>query len=46
MYARLRGVPPGVIEGTVGHLLQRIDLAEYADRCAAQLAPQLRSFRA
>ena len=33
MYARLRGVPGGLIEGSVQSLLQRLDLAEYADRC-------------
>ncbi|BDA45751.1 probable ATP-binding cassette sub-family A member 3 [Coccomyxa sp. Obi] len=32
MYARLRGVPSAHIERTVEDLLQRIDLAEYADR--------------
>ncbi len=35
MYARLRGVASAHIEHTVEDLLQRIDLAEYADRQAA-----------
>lgn len=34
LYARLRGVPGPCIEAAVGQLLQRIDLAEYADRRA------------
>ena len=33
MYARLRGVPGGLIKSSVQSLLQRLDLAEYADRC-------------
>ena len=32
LYARLRGVPADMTEATVEQLLQRIDLAEYADR--------------
>ena len=32
MYARLRGVPGALTEAAVEELLQRIDLAEYADR--------------
>jgi ABC-type multidrug transport system ATPase subunit len=39
MYARLRGVPSSHIERTVEDLLQRIDLAEYADRCASSPVP-------
>lgn len=32
MYARLRGVPGGLIEGSVQSLLKRLDLCQYADR--------------
>ena len=35
LYARLRGVVPAQVEGTVEALLQRLDLTQYADRCAA-----------
>ena len=37
LYARLRGVPGLCIEAVVTQLLQRIDLAEYADRREALL---------
>lgn len=32
MYARLRGVPRGLREGLAERLLQRLSLAQYADR--------------
>jgi ABC-type multidrug transport system ATPase subunit len=34
LYARLRGVPARYIPGVVAALLDRIDLTQYADRCA------------
>lgn len=39
LYARLRGVPGDRREEAVAQLLQRIDLAEYADRRVAFFAP-------
>ena len=41
MYARLRGVPGGLVEGSVQSLLQRLDLAEYADRCGSSPADSI-----
>jgi len=32
MYARLRGVPPGLIEGQVDSLLTRLDLLQFSNR--------------
>ena len=32
MYARLRGVPKDLMEGLAERLLQRLSLAQYADR--------------
>ena len=33
MYARLRGVVPGLVPSTVDSLLSRLDLMQFADRC-------------
>ena len=32
MYARLRGMPPGLIEGSVESLLERLDLLQFSNR--------------
>lgn len=43
MYARLRGVRPASIAATVGELLARLQLEQYADRCVRLLKQSRKS---
>lgn len=39
LYARLRGVPPGLLEAAIASILRRLDLTDSADKSVLLLSP-------